>query len=138
MSNITNPITQNGSGTDLLHLAERRMSWLQRRESVLAGNVANANTPDYKPKDITSFQDLLSTHHPVTLTRTHPNHLGEGEDTVRSYKTGTLASLNGNQVSLEDELVKIAATNDQHRFATTVYGRYMSMYSMALGSSSST
>lgn len=137
MSNVSDFSYQNTRGTDLLHLAEQRMDWLQRREAILSGNIANANTPNYKPKDISPFQGILKTHNSVALALTNPKHIRQETTNITSQKTGTLASLNGNQVSLEDELTKIADTNDKHRFATTVYGRYMNMYSMALGESGS-
>ncbi|MDF7673474.1 flagellar basal body protein [Acetobacteraceae bacterium ESL0709] len=137
MTTIVDPTSQDKHGTDLLRLAEQRMKWLQRRESVLAGNVANANTPNYKSKDISPFQGILKTHNSVALTLTNPKHISQEADSASYHTTGTLASINGNQVSLEDELTKIADTNDKHRFAITVYGRYMSMYNIALGGSGS-
>lgn len=135
MTTFNNVTSLASSGVDILHLAERRMNWLQRRESFLAGNVANTNTPDYKPKDISPFQGVLETQSSVSMLMTDPRHISHGSENMASHRTGTLSSINGNQVSLEDELTKIADTNDQHRFATTVYGRYMSMYNLALGSS---
>ncbi|MCX5618112.1 flagellar biosynthesis protein FlgB [Bombella sp. TMW 2.2543] len=125
-------MTQTG-GTDLLNLAERRMSWLQNRESVLAGNVANANTPHYSPKDVSPFQGVLNAAHGVALKRTNPAHMLGPAGETHAHKQGGRASLDGNRVVLEDELGKIAQTSDQQRFATTVYGRYMGLYGMALG-----
>lgn len=127
--------SQSYGGVDLLGLAERRMKWLQDRETVLAGNVANANTPKYNPKDVSPFQGVLNSEHQVALARTQPGHMTGSGGTTSAYTTGRTSSLDGNRVSLEDELTKIADTNDQHRFATSVYGRYMGMYSMALGGS---
>ncbi|MBA5727475.1 flagellar biosynthesis protein FlgB [Bombella sp. TMW2.1889] len=120
-------------GTDLLNLAERRMSWLQNRESVLAGNVANANTPHYSPKDVSPFQGVLNAAHGVALRRTNPGHMLGPTGETHAHRQGGRASLDGNRVVLEDELGKIAQTSDQQRFATTVYGRYMGLYGMALG-----
>ena len=36
----------------LFDLAERRLAWADRRQAVLAQNIANANTPGYKPHDL--------------------------------------------------------------------------------------
>ena len=136
MSDVSSVVPPHVRGTDLLNLAEKRMSWLQKREAVLAGNVANANTPDYTPKDVSPFQGLVNAEHATTLTRTNPRHLTTAGGSVHAQKMGGLASLDGNKVVLEDEMAKIADTSDQQRFATTVYGRYMGMYGMALGGSS--
>ena len=56
------------------------------RMEVLAGNLANANTPGYKARDI-DFQKAMKTAQPSSghnLTRTHDNHIkgsmqGSGE-----------------------------------------------------------
>src|SRR5277367_3695919 len=51
-----------GMGTthiDLFNLAEQRLAWADRRQAVLAHNVANANTPGYKPHDLRAFADML-------------------------------------------------------------------------------
>ena len=44
--------------TDLLALTERRMAWLENRQRVLAGNIANADTPGYLPRDVRSFASV--------------------------------------------------------------------------------
>lgn len=138
MADIISSSQSHGGGVDLLSLAERRMKWLQERETVLAGNVANANTPKYTPKDVSPFQGVLNAEHRAALVRTQPGHMTGAGGHTSAHNTGRgPSSLDGNRVVLEDELAKIADTNDQHRFATSVYGRYMGMYSMALGGSGS-
>ena len=37
---------------DLLQLTERRMAWLEARQRVLAGNIANADTPGYVAREL--------------------------------------------------------------------------------------
>ncbi len=134
---LTSQMSQAHSGTDVLDLAGRRLQWLQNRESVLAGNVANANTPGYAPKDIASFQGVLQNQMAMTLAQTAPGHLAGRSSAGSATRTGTSTSLDGNQVNIEGELEKIADTNDQQRLATNAYSVYMSMFSIALGSSSS-
>ncbi|GBQ18918.1 flagellar basal body rod protein FlgB [Gluconacetobacter sacchari] len=124
-------------GTDVLDLAGRRLQWLQQRESVLAGNVANANTPGYTPRDIASFQGVLQNQMSMTLAQTEPGHLAGHGTGGGAKRTGTNTSIDGNQVDIENQLEKIADTNDQQRLATNAYSVYMSMFSVALGSSSS-
>ncbi|MFT9341734.1 MAG: flagellar basal body protein, partial [Acetobacter sp.] len=125
------------SGTDLFSLAERRLQWLESRQSVLAGNVANANTPGYVSKDVTPFAGVLQNQMTMAMVQTEPGHMvGPGNTALARKTAGGTASIDGNEVRLEDELGKIADTNDQQRFATTVYTRYMGMFSTALGTSS--
>ncbi|MFW7269491.1 flagellar basal body rod protein FlgB [Gluconacetobacter sp. Hr-1-5] len=134
---LSSRMSQAHSGTDVLDLAGRRLQWLQSRESVLAGNVANANTPGYASKDIASFQGVLQNQMATTLAQTAPGHLAGRSTASSATRTGTNTSLDGNQVNIEGELEKIADTNDQQRLATNAYSVYMSMFSIALGSSSS-
>ena len=43
----------------LFELASRQAEWLATRQCVVAGNIANANTPGFKAKDVTPFQAVL-------------------------------------------------------------------------------
>lgn len=124
------------TGTDVLDLATQRMKWLQSRESVLAGNVANANTPGYSARDVPQFQGVLQNHLAVSLTRTDPGHITAASLQSSAAHVAGNTSIDGNQVNVESELEKIASTNDQQRLATNTYSTYMSMFSLALGSSS--
>lgn len=126
----------SSNGTDLLGLAERRLTWLEKRQSVLAGNVANADTPGYVAKDVSPFQGVLQNQMAVTLAQTEPGHLSGKNGTAHATATGGNISISGNEVKLEDQLEKVADTNDQQRLATTLYSRYTSMISTVLGSGS--
>ena len=44
----------------LFDLAEKRLTWTAQRQSVLATNIANANTPGFQARDIQSFANVLS------------------------------------------------------------------------------
>ena len=72
----------------LLQLISARMSWLSQRQAVLSQNIANADTPDYRPKDLraTDFSRLVEgfAGHPGTLAmaQTAPAHL-EGAAVAR-------------------------------------------------------
>ena len=70
------------------------------------------------------------------LARTDPGHLAGTQDTgVQSLLT-TQASArepDGNAVSLDDQLTKVANTATAQQIATTLYRKYMSMFSLALG-----
>jgi flagellar basal-body rod protein FlgB len=92
----------------LFDLAFRQNEWLAQRQSVISANIANANTPGYKAKDIESFDDVMRKSLPMTVT--DGQHLSSGDaGTVRSgddeaSKAEVLVS--GNDVSLEQEFLK--------------------------------
>ena len=72
--------------------------------------------------------------------RTQPNHLaGTAGATAPNEvvdRTHT-QSPDGNAVALDEQLVKVADTDTTHALVTTIYQKYLGMFSMALGRSSS-
>lgn len=118
----------------LFRLAEERMAWLDRRQSVLAQNVANADTPGYQPRDLRSFADTLARTAP-DLARTSPSHLGPSPNST----LGLLQSRpqerapDGNAVGLEQQLVKVADTGTAQELATTLHRKYAGLFRLALG-----
>ena len=46
--------------TGPIALAEQRLRWTEARQRVLAQNIANADTPNYRPSDMQPFAKVLS------------------------------------------------------------------------------
>jgi flagellar basal-body rod protein FlgB len=126
--------------TGLFDLAEHRLAWASQRQAVLAQNIANANTPGYKPHDVQPFTETLAKALPVGPARTQPGHLSgtlalaaPNEVVDRSH----LHAADGNAVSLDEQLVKLADTETTHSFVTSIYRSYLGMFNTALGHTSS-
>jgi flagellar basal-body rod protein FlgB len=119
---------------DLFGLAEKRLAWLDRRQQVLAANIANADTPGWQPKDLKPFAETLADSTP-TLERTNPLHLaafGEGTPPIdRSLKPEEKAP-DGNAVAIDRELAKVAETSDTHAFVVNLYQTYMGLFRTVL------
>ncbi len=121
------------TSSDLFALAQRKLGWLEDRQRVLAQNIANSDTPDYQPLDEEPFESTLSS---LTLTpvRTEPMSIA----TV-APQAGVIAEQSdgrapdGNAVSVETEMTKVADTDNQQRMVTNLYSKYMSMFATALG-----
>ena len=124
----------------LLDLAERRLAWADRRQAVLAQNIANANTPGYKPHDLQPFAAKLDGAGVMAPVRTQPNHLAGTASAMAPDevvdRTHTQAP-DGNAIALDEQLVKLADTETTHALVTTIYKKYLGMFNMALGRSSS-
>ncbi len=121
------------SSSDLFSLAERKLGWLEDRQQVLARNIANSDTPNYQPRDERPFESTLSALD-VAPVQTSPMHLsGSSPDAGIITVQSTDRAPDGNQVSVESEMTKVADTDNQQRFVTNLYSKYMSMFSTALG-----
>jgi flagellar basal-body rod protein FlgB len=115
-------------------LAERRLAWLEQRQQVLAQNIANANTPGYRPRDVASFGQTLAAAS-QGLTRTSPQHIGPagGAARARPDRAAVETSPDGNGVSLDREALKVAETDQAHALALALHRRWAGMYRTALG-----
>jgi flagellar basal-body rod protein FlgB len=121
-------------------LAERRLAWADRRQAVLAQNIANANTPSYQPRDLKPFAATLAGAGGIALASTQPNHMfGVAGDGARSETEPRPAARapDGNAVTLDDQLIKVADTETTHALVTTIYKKYLALFGIALGRSSS-
>ena len=119
----------------LFRLAERRMQWLDQRQSVLAQNIANSNTPGFKARDLPSFQGALIDQG-VSLTATNASHLqGLSTATAGREQRSNGKAPNGNTVATEEQLGKIAETSSSQELVTNLYHKYQSLFHMVLGRS---
>ena len=117
----------------LFRLAEKRLNWIEQRQQVLAQNIANASTPDYKARDLSPFQSSLA-NQGVAVAQTDPGHLAglhsaaEGRDETPHGKAP-----DGNTISMEEQLGKVADTSSNQELVTNLYRKYQSMFRMVLG-----
>ena len=119
--------------TSTVDLAERRIAWLEERQRVLAQNIANADTPGFRPRDLGSFQRSLA--EAFGMTQTTMRHLPGTGGTLRARVDGnaTDRAPNGNAVSLDREAMRVADTDTAHALATGLYRRWVGLFRTALG-----
>lgn len=124
--------------TNLFDLAQRRLSWLDQRQQVLAQNVANADTPGWQARDLRPFADVLGDATGVAPARTSARHLSGTLDAARGASK-TLQALarmpDGNDVSLDDQLTRVANTETQQSLTNGVFRKYLGLFRIALGRS---
>jgi flagellar basal-body rod protein FlgB len=124
------------SSIPLFDLADRRLTWTDRRQEVLAQNIANLNTPNWQAKDLRPFAQALDSVPAPALARTEPGHLAGTQETAQqslSTPEPSAREPDGNAVSLDDQLTKVADTATAQQIATALYKQYLSMFSLALG-----
>lgn len=121
-------------------LAEK-MKWHQSRQGLLAENVANAETPGYRGRDLRAFtferQLAGADGMRVATAATAPAHIVAAATSETSFGTTTSDGFeitpNGNSVTLEDEMMKVAQNQMDYQTATTLYTRSMRLLRTALG-----
>jgi flagellar basal-body rod protein FlgB len=126
--------------TPLFTLADRRLAWIGKRQLVLAQNVANADTPGWRPRDIAPFAETLKESNVAgAMARTAPGHLAGSPDLLEGAKTVTEGGRqpDGNAVSLDQELMKVADTDTAQQVATKIYQTYVGLFRTALGAGGS-
>lgn len=126
------------SDIPILSMLRHRMQWHQERQQILAENVANSDTPKFRPRDLREpdFRALNGNAGGVTLVRSDPSHFGldGGTGTFQADRTATAdVRPAGNAVSLEDEMMKVAQNQMDHQAATALYSRSLGLLKTALG-----
>lgn len=102
------------------------------RLALIAENVANADTPGYRARDLPDFSEVFEKGAP-SLRQTRPGHLPAINDSPALIEMNGIASLDGNTVSLETELVRAAEVRQDHAMALAIYRSTSDIVRSALG-----
>lgn len=124
------------SGIDLFQLMQQRLAWADRRQGLLAQNIANANTPGYRSRDLAPFASNLASAgtNAAQLLVTSPSHLAGPKGGVgQSANKPQQVSINGNGISMEQELGRVADTSAIQEMTINLERRYSSMFRIAYG-----
>ena len=121
---------------DAIGALQTAMRFRLARETVLAGNVANADTPGYRRRDI-DFESVLKTK-TGRMTRTHPGHReATSSDPARARvelgPRGTRPDQNG--VDLDQELVAAHRNAGAFIDQANVLARVSALIRTAIGNS---
>jgi flagellar basal-body rod protein FlgB len=125
----------------LMAMLKDRMAWLGRRQDVLSQNVASADVPGYRPRDLKPVdfeQTLKAATRPAagSLAVTNPRHIGltRSSSGFEEKEAGDIeSSPNGNSVSLESQMIKVAETQAQFQAAANLYAKAIAMMKTAIG-----
>ena len=127
------------SGLPILDMLRTKLQWHQERQRLLAENIANADTPNFRPVDLTppNFDRHAPTAQMVSLQRTSAAHVGGSLAAVsgafHSEKVGAETRPTGNAVSLEDEMLKVAQNQMDFQAAANLYAKSLGLVKSALG-----
>ena len=120
-----------------------KMDYLGQRQRVIAQNVANADTPNYRPNDLkpADFSSMLKSVSPsqsVKINATNPMHMGPaGSDGVNAkeaaQKTVYEVAPAGNSVIMEEQMLNSGRTVMDYNLMTSLYQKNVDMIKIALG-----
>ena len=121
----------------VLSMLRTRMQWHQERQRLLAENVANADTPGFKPRDLAPLDPSSLPRGPsIALARTDMGHItiggGASGQFARSREARYEVRPTGKAVNLEDEMLKVASNQMDYQAATTLYSRSLGLLKLAL------
>ena len=126
------------SDMPVFSMLRTRLQWHQERQRVLAENVANANTPHFRPHDLAppDFGRPVPSSPAVALALTDPAHL-PGLGAATQFATSDRGPFEvrpaGNAVSLEDEMTKIADNQSEYQMVASLYQKSLALIRTAAG-----
>ncbi|WDI31555.1 FlgB family protein [Hyphococcus flavus] len=112
----------------ILHTASLLARHSVERHTQIAENIANADTPGYKAKDVEAFSEAFARNEQKIAN-------GAASTAFRAERVEIpgISSPNGNTVSLEDQMSRSTAATRDHDTALTIYSKTLSMLRSGLG-----
>ncbi|WP_245657082.1 FlgB family protein [Meinhardsimonia xiamenensis] len=126
-------------GLEIFRLASGLARHAGARQAVVATNIANADTPGYRARDLVPFSEVLAEQPPHPWKATRAGHFAmDGERAEESahlirVDVASPAAPNGNSVSLDTEMMRSAEVRQQHDLALSVYRSALGVLRSALG-----
>jgi flagellar basal-body rod protein FlgB len=120
----------------LMSMLRTRMRWHNQRQAVLSENIANADTPGYRGRDMQTIN--MTTRPGQGLTTTNVAHITQagvsrGQVTDPRTQRGFETTPRGNAVVLEDEMIKVGQNAQEFQAAATLYQRGLGLLRTATG-----
>ena len=107
------------------------------RLSLISQNIANADTPGYVARDLPDFGATWAQGQGVQLAASRAGHFGStpGQASTRTTESATFGTMspNGNNVAIEDQMMRAAAIRQDHELALGVWSKSLDMLRTAIG-----
>lgn len=122
----------------ILGLMSSKMSYLGQKQAVQAENVANADTPGFKAKEIVPFTFENAMREVQSGMRvTDARHIvpasmaGVNAGTKKAHSFETVPS--GNSVDLEQQMMEVSKTTLEYQASASIYQKFMGLMRAAIG-----
>ena len=126
----------------VLSVLRTKMQWHQERQKVLAENISNSDSPNFKPRDLVEpkFDNKGSSvggsMGSLAMMRTATGHIapsGGGQSFALDRKASFQTRPAGNAVNLEDEMLKVSANQMDYAAVTSLYSKSLHLLKTAIG-----
>lgn len=126
----------------LLKALGAKMDYLSQRQRIIAQNVANADTPNYRPQDLkpVDFGTVLkgvTQSKGVQMVSTNAMHVGAGNEVAAAkeakQKKVYEVAPDGNAVIMEEQMIKSGQTVMDYNLMTSLYQKNVGLIKTALG-----
>ncbi|VAW11358.1 Flagellar basal-body rod protein FlgB [hydrothermal vent metagenome] len=124
----------------VFNLLKEKLNWHQTRQTLLAENVANADTPGFKPLDLAPLDpsDKGGGIRGVGMLATNRAHIVASMSGTGPFKEQTAASWetspSANAVVLEEQMMKVTENQMDYQMATALYSRGLALLKTAIRS----
>lgn len=116
-------------------VAKRALDGLTLRRDVLAQNVANVDTPEYKAKEVNfeaTLQQAMRGERRMPMATTHVGHqAASASDPSDLYQAGLRKGgstrADGNNVDIDQELLQMAETGVRYQALTSVVSKKLNL-----------
>ena len=131
------------SDLPVLSALRTKMQWHQERQKVLAENVSNSDTPNFKPRDLVEpkfgpkgargggTMGSLAMMQPTSGTAIAASGGGQSFDV--NSRAGFETRPAGNAVSLEEEMMKVSGNQMDYAAVTALYSKSLHLLKTAIG-----
>ena len=135
----------NFTGIPLFSAMKAKLGYISERQSLLAQNVANADTPNYRARDIKQPDfKMLAMRQQSGASQKLPMHLTNEKHITGTKNPGAQFTVenrpltyelnpNGNNVVLEEEMMRIAQNQAEYQKVLSVYKKTVDMFKTAIG-----
>ena len=120
----------------LMKMAQSLAKHAGARQAQIAKNIANADTPGYRARDLVEFSKTYQqSGNGTELRTTRSGHVSANPSRARfeTFDLGGEASLNGNTVAIEREMARSTDAKSSHDLALSVYKSSLDILRTSLG-----
>jgi flagellar basal-body rod protein FlgB len=130
------------SDMPMLSALRSKMQWHQERQRVLADNVSNSDTPNFRPRDLVAPTfDKIGSRAPGGPMGSLPMMQASGTNIIPTstsvYGANSRGAYetrpSGNAVNLEDEMMKSSSNSGDYAAVASLYTRSLGLLKTAIG-----